>query len=133
MKSLLLKGIKFNDLVLSRVICGLVFAFRKLDSRRDAKRFGALSSILILNIKNKKETKEMKKSRIAILLSAALLAGGNVYASENEFIRTRATSVLPTPVGPTKSSDAMGLPSSVSPALDISTASATLLTASSCP
>ena len=38
----------------------------------------------------------MKKSRIAILLSAALLAGGNVYASENEFIRTAVTPAFET-------------------------------------
>ena len=43
----------------------------------------------------------------------------------NSFDNTRATSVLPTPVGPTKSSEANGLLSSSRPARDICTASTT--------
>ena len=49
------------------------------------------------------------------------------------FASTLHTSVLPTPVGPTKSNDAMGLSGSMSPAFDIITAPTVLLMASSCP
>ena len=60
---------------------------------------------------------------------------GRLYALENgeyDFIPNDngiTTSVLPTPVGPTKSSDAIGLSSSTSPAFAIITASTTLSTA----
>ena len=72
-------------------------------------------------------------SLATVCFSAYSLMSKRTSSMPISFARTRHTSVLPTPVGPTNSSDATGLSSSNSPALPICTASTICFTASSCP